>query len=53
MMSDTPSHLQALEEVEKAGIPGLLKVLREEGIGAVRYMFWDASGWHRDYSALQ
>jgi hypothetical protein len=36
-MKDTPSHLQALEEVERAGIPGLLEVLREEGIDGLRY----------------
>ena len=49
-MKDTPPHLQALEEVERAGIPGLLEVLREEGIDGVRYALWDATGWHRDYS---
>jgi hypothetical protein len=49
-MKDTPSHLQALEEVERAGIPGLLEVLREEGIDGVRYALWSVSGWHRDYS---
>ena len=30
-MSSTPSHLKALEEVEREGIPGLVEVLREEG----------------------
>jgi hypothetical protein len=49
-MKDTPSNLQALEEVERAGIPGLLEVLREEGIDGVCYALWDATGWHRDYS---
>ncbi len=49
-MKDTPPHLQALEEVEKAGIPGLVEVLREEGIDGVRYALWNVSGWHRDYS---
>jgi hypothetical protein len=33
-----------------SGIPGLVEVLREEGIDAVRYVLWDATGWHRDYS---
>ena len=42
--------LQALEEVEKAGIPGLLEVLREEDIDGVRYALWNATGWHREYS---
>ena len=27
-----------------------MEVLREEGIDAVRYVLWDATGWHRDYS---
>ena len=27
-----------------------MEVLREEGIDAVRYILWDATGWHRDYS---
>jgi hypothetical protein len=49
-MKDTPPHLQAFEEMERAGIPGLLEVLREEGIDGVRYALWDATGWHRDYS---
>jgi hypothetical protein len=31
-MKDTPPHLRALEEVEEAGIAGLLEVLREEGL---------------------
>jgi len=26
-------------------------VLREEGIDAVRYALWDATGWHRGYSS--
>ena len=49
-MSRTPSHLKALEEIERYGIPGLVEVLREEGIEGVRYTLWDATGWHRDYS---
>lgn len=43
-------HLKPLEEIERKGIPGLVEVLREEGIDAVRYVLWDATGWHRDYS---
>ncbi|MDQ3969510.1 MAG: hypothetical protein M3275_14090 [Thermoproteota archaeon] len=49
-MKDTPPHLKALEEIEREGIPGLVEVLREEGIEAVRYVLWDATGWHKDYS---
>ncbi len=50
MVSETPPHLKALEEIERSGIPGLLEVLREEGLDGVRYALWDATGWHRDYS---
>jgi hypothetical protein len=35
-MKDTPPHLRTLEEIEKAGIPGLLEVLREEGLDGIR-----------------
>jgi hypothetical protein len=49
-VKETPSHLKALEEIEREGIPGLVEVLRESGIDAVRYVLWDATGWHRDYS---
>ncbi len=51
-MSLTPPHLKALEEIERDGIPGLVKVLREEGLDGVRYALWDATGWHRDYSPV-
>jgi hypothetical protein len=34
-MRDTPPHLKALQEIEKTGIPGLVEVLREEGLDAV------------------
>lgn len=57
-MKHTPPHLKVLEEIEREGIPGLVEVLREEGIDAVRYVLWAirlvavraAIGWHRDYS---
>ncbi len=49
-MKGTPTHFKALEEIERTSIPGLVEVLREEGIDAVRYVLWDATGWHRDYS---
>lgn len=49
-MSDAKLHLKALEEIEHEGIPGLVEVLREEGVDVVRYVLWDATGWHRDYS---
>jgi hypothetical protein len=50
-MRDTPPHLKTLEEIEREGIPGLVEVLREEGLDAVRYVLWDATGWHRGYSS--
>lgn len=37
-------HLQALEEIERDGIPGLVEVLCEEGVETVRYVLWDATG---------
>lgn len=49
-MKDAPHRLKALEEIEKTGIPGLVEVLCEEGIDAVRHVLWDATGGHRDYS---
>lgn len=49
-MKETPPHLRTVEEIEQTGIPGLVEVLREEGIDAVRYALRDATGWHRDYS---
>ena len=45
-----PPHLNTLEEIENTSMPGLVEGLREEGIDAVRYVLWDATGWHRDYS---
>ncbi len=48
-MNSTPPHLGTLEEIEETGIPGLVEVLREESLDAVRYVLWDATGWHRNY----
>ena len=33
-MTAQPAHLMALEEIEREGIPGLVEVLREEGLDA-------------------
>ena len=41
-MSDAKPHLRTLEEIEREGIPGLVEVLRKEGIDAVWYVLWDA-----------
>ncbi|MDP9438920.1 MAG: hypothetical protein M3P49_09265 [Actinomycetota bacterium] len=48
-MSDARPHLMTLEEIERTCIPGLVEVLRTEGIEGVRYALWDMTGWHRDY----
>ena len=48
-MNPTPPHLKTLEEIERECIPGLVEVLREEGIEAVRYALWDMTNGHRDY----
>ncbi len=42
--------MRLLKEIERDGMPGLVEVLGEGGIDAVRYALWDATGWHRDYS---
>ena len=49
-MSSTPPHLKALKEIERKCIPGLIEVLRQEGLEAVRYALRDMTGWHRGYS---
>jgi hypothetical protein len=50
-MKDAAPHLRTLEGLERTCIPGLVEVLREEGIDAVRYAVWGATGWHRGYSS--
>ena len=44
-----PTHLKALEEIEREGIPGLVEVLREEGLDTVRHTLRDTIGWYEDY----
>ncbi len=48
-MSPMPEYLEALEEIERDGLPGLVEVLRQEGLDAVRLVLWDATGWDQDY----
>ncbi len=48
-MSEPRPHLKTLEEIERTALPGLVEVLRTEGIDGVRYALWDMTGWHRDY----
>jgi hypothetical protein len=35
-------------EIERRCLPGLVNILREEGLEAVRYLLWDVTGWHHD-----
>ena len=49
-MIDTPPHLKTLEAIERECLPGLVEVLRWEGIEAVRYALWDMTNWHADYA---
>ena len=48
-MDSTPQHLKTLGEIERTCVPGLVEVLRTEGVEGVRYALWDMTGWHRDY----
>jgi hypothetical protein len=48
-MADPRPHLRTLEEIERTCVPGLVEVLRQEGVEGVRYALWDMTGWHRDY----
>jgi hypothetical protein len=36
--------------ISRRRLNGLVEVLREEGIDAVRYALWDTTSWHKDYS---
>ena len=45
-------HLDVLKEIEREGLPGLVEVLCQEGLDAVRYVLWDVTGWDRDYGFL-
>ncbi len=48
-MNPTPPHLRTLEEIERTCVPGLVEVLRTEGVEGVRYALWDMTGWQRDF----
>ncbi len=52
MEGHASDHLDVLEEIERDGLPGLVEVLRQEGLDAVRYILWDVTGWDRDYGFL-
>jgi hypothetical protein len=42
-------HFEVLEEIERNGLPGLVKMLYEEGLEEVRFVLWDLAGWHEGY----
>ena len=43
-MEETPQQLKTLEEVEREYNPGLVGVLRQEGLEAVHYFLWNLTG---------
>ena len=45
-------HLDVLEEIERDGLPGLVEVLHQEGLDAVRLILWDVTRWDQDYGFL-
>ena len=45
----SPTSGRTLEEIERTCVPGLVEVLRTEGVEGVRYALWDMTGWHCDY----
>ena len=51
MEQPTPEHLEAQEEIERDGLPGLVKMLREEGLEEARFVLWDLAGWHRGFTS--
>lgn len=42
-------HLKSLDEIERDCIPGLVEVLRTEGVECARYALWDLTDWHIKY----
>jgi len=44
------ARLKTLDDIEKTSIPGLVEVLREEGVDAVKHVLWEMTSLHRDYS---
>ncbi len=42
-------YLKTLGEIERDCIPGLVEVLRTEGVEGVRYALWDMTRWHEKY----
>ena len=40
-MPDPKPHLEDLADIERDCIPGLVEVMRTEGVDGVRYALWD------------
>ena len=49
MARNEKRHLKTLEEIERDCIPGLVEVLRTEGVEGIRYALWDITEWHIKY----
>ncbi len=49
MARSSKPHLKTLDEIERDCIPGLVEVLRTEGIEGVRYALWEMTRWHEKY----
>jgi hypothetical protein len=47
-----PEHFEVLEEIERNGLPGLVKMLCEEGLEEVRFVLWDLAGWHESHALV-
>lgn len=52
MEGHTPEHFEVLEEIERNGLPGLVKMLCEEGLEEVRFVLWDLTGWHEGHALV-
>lgn len=51
-MSNGSPKLRTLDEIERECIPGLVEILQQEGLKAVRYSLWEMTNWHWDYDPL-
>ena len=49
MARNEKRHLKTLDEIERDCIPGLVEILRTEGVEGVRYALWDMTNWHAKY----
>ena len=48
-MSNPKPHLEDLAQIERECIPGLVEVLRTEGVEGVRYALRDMTRWYERY----